>query len=194
MDLIVQRANQQELYIPYLQTFKFSSFKLSSLLLKTIRPKNTDCKLHIAEISYLPKVKTSTSSGCHHPKGSYLNPMRFPWIHFPREKLAALNSQMMKKLFDVDDDVGTSTITDLSVPSEDEEEEVKSNNVGNMPLISFLNSLDFILMGKDSKNGSNIKTWMIWNPLTNRMRNVWQLENSLHLILRTHGIKVTQNS
>ena len=33
------------------------------------------------------------------------------------------------KLFDVDDDVGTSTITDLSLPSEDEEEEIKSNNV-----------------------------------------------------------------
>ena len=33
------------------------------------------------------------------------------------------------KLFDEDDDVGISTITDLSLPSEDEEEEVKSNNV-----------------------------------------------------------------
>ena len=32
-------------------------------------------------------------------------------------------------MFDVDDDVGTSTIPDLSVPSEDGEEEVKSNNV-----------------------------------------------------------------
>ena len=33
------------------------------------------------------------------------------------------------KLFDEDDDVGTSTIPDLSLPSEDEEEEVKSNKV-----------------------------------------------------------------
>ena len=32
-------------------------------------------------------------------------------------------------MFDVDDDVGTSAIADLSVPSEDEEEEVQSNNV-----------------------------------------------------------------
>ena len=32
-------------------------------------------------------------------------------------------------MFDVDDDVGTSTIPDLSVTSEDEEEAVKSNNV-----------------------------------------------------------------
>ena len=32
------------------------------------------------------------------------------------------------KLFDEEDDVGTSTIPDLSLPSEDEEE-VKSNNV-----------------------------------------------------------------
>ena len=30
---------------------------------------------------------------------------------------------------DEDDDVGTSTIPNLSLPSEDEEEEVKSNNV-----------------------------------------------------------------
>ena len=33
------------------------------------------------------------------------------------------------KLLDVDDDVGTSTIPDLSVPSEDEEEEVISKYV-----------------------------------------------------------------
>ena len=33
------------------------------------------------------------------------------------------------KLFDVDDNVGTSTIPDLSVPSEDKEEEVISNNL-----------------------------------------------------------------
>ena len=33
------------------------------------------------------------------------------------------------KLFDEEDDVGTSTIPDLSLPSEDEEEEVKSSNV-----------------------------------------------------------------
>ena len=33
------------------------------------------------------------------------------------------------KLFDEEDDVGTSTIPDLFLPSEDEEEEVKSNNV-----------------------------------------------------------------
>ena len=32
-------------------------------------------------------------------------------------------------LFDEEDDVGTSTIHDLSLPSEDVEEEVKSNNV-----------------------------------------------------------------
>ena len=32
-------------------------------------------------------------------------------------------------MFDVDDDVGTSTIADLSVSSEDEEEKAKSNNV-----------------------------------------------------------------
>ena len=57
------------------------------------------------------------------------------------------------KLFDVDDDVGTSTITDLSLPSEDEEAEVKSTMFGKMPLISYLNFLHFILMGEASENG-----------------------------------------
>ena len=33
------------------------------------------------------------------------------------------------KLFDADDDVATSTIADLSVPSRDEEKVVKPNNV-----------------------------------------------------------------
>ena len=33
------------------------------------------------------------------------------------------------KLFDEEDDAGTSTIPDLSLPSEDEEREVKSNKV-----------------------------------------------------------------
>ena len=41
----------------------------------------------------------------------------------------SLNSQTMKTNFDEEDDVGTSTIPDLSLPSKDEEEEVKSSNV-----------------------------------------------------------------
>ena len=77
------------------------------------------------------------------------------------------------KLFDVDDDVGTSTIADLSVPSEDDEE-VKSNNIfGIMPLISYLNFLHFTLMEKPSENGSKIKTWMMCDRITNGMRNTW---------------------
>ena len=73
------------------------------------------------------------------------------------------------KLFHVDDDVGTSTIPDLSVPSEDEEEEVKSNNIWEHAID--MKSLLFILIGKASGNGSNIKTWMMWNHSTNGMRN-----------------------
>ena len=38
------------------------------------------------------------------------------------------------KLFDEEDDVGTFTIPDLSLPSEDEEEEVKCNNVWEYPI------------------------------------------------------------
>ena len=44
-------ANQQELYIPYLQTSKFYKFKLSSLFFETIRPKDREYKLHATNIS-----------------------------------------------------------------------------------------------------------------------------------------------
>ena len=43
-----------------------------------------------------------------------------PVIELPNEE---------NKLFDGEDEVGTSTIPDLSLPSEDEEKEAKSNNV-----------------------------------------------------------------
>ena len=101
-------------------------------------------------------VETSTSSGCHHPKRSYSSPKRFHWIH-PKETPNIELPNDATKLFDVDDDVGTSTIADLSVPSEDEEEEVKSNNVWNIPLLSYLNFLHFTLIGKPQKMGQTSK-------------------------------------
>ena len=57
------------------------------------------------------------------PKEVSLDPsikVETPIIELPNDE---------NKLFDEEDDVGTSTITDLSLPSEDEEEEVKSNNI-----------------------------------------------------------------
>ena len=57
-------------------------------------------------------------------------------------------------LFDEDDDVRTSTIPDLSLPSEDEEEEAKSNDV--RLLTPYINFLHFILKEKVSENRSNI--------------------------------------
>ena len=51
------------------------------------------------------------------------------------------------KLFNEEDDVGTSTICDLSAPSEEEEEAM----FGNMPLISYSNALHFIMMVKSQK-------------------------------------------
>ena len=65
------------------------------------------------------------------------------------------------KLFDEEDDVGTSAIPNLSLPSEDEEEEVNSNNVCNMLLMSYSNSPHSILKGKASENGSSIKIWKL---------------------------------
>ena len=43
------------------------------------------------------------------------------------------------KLFDVDDDVGTSTIPDLSVPMKMKKKKSNPTMFGNMPLISYLN-------------------------------------------------------
>ena len=65
------------------------------------------------------------------------------------------------KLFDVDDDVGTSAIADRSVPSKMKRKKKNPTMFGNMLLISYSNFLHFTLMGKASENGSNIKTWMI---------------------------------
>ena len=98
------------------------------------------------------------------------------------------------KLFDVDDDIRTSTIADLSCPVKMKSKKSDPTMFGNMPLISYLNFLHFTLMGKASENGSDIKPWMIWESFTNEIRNIWQLENFLYPVLRTHEIKVTQNS
>ena len=61
------------------------------------------------------------------------------------------------RLFDVDDDVGTSTIADLSVHSEDKEEKSNPTMFGNMPLISNSNFLHFTLMEKPQKMGQTSK-------------------------------------
>ena len=97
------------------------------------------------------------------------------------------------KLFDIDDDVGTSTIPDLSVPSEDEEE-VISNNIWEHAIGILFKLSPLHPDSRSLKNGLNNKIWMPWSCFTNGMRYVWQLEIFLHLILRTHGIKATQNS
>ena len=97
-------------------------------------------------------------------------------------------------MFEVDDDVGTCIIADLSVPSEEEEEEVKSNNVWKHAIDMLFKLSPLHPDGKNSVNGSIIKPWMIWGSFTNGTRNILLLENFLHPTLRTHGIKLTQIS
>ena len=74
------------------------------------------------------------------------------------------------KLFDEGDDVGTSTIPDLSLPSEDEEEEVKSNNVWEYAIDVLFKLSPLHLQGNVSESGSNIKTWRVWNSFSNGMK------------------------
>ena len=58
------------------------------------------------------------------------------------------------KLFDVDNDVGTSTIADLSVPSADEEEEVKSNN-------AWENTIDILFkLSPLHPDGTSLRKWI----------------------------------
>ena len=86
------------------------------------------------------------------------------------------------KLFDVDDDIGTSTIPDLSVPSEDEEEEVIYNNVWEHAIDILFKLSPLHPDGKASENELNIKIWMTWRCFTNGMRSTHQLVNFLPLI------------
>ena len=64
-------------------------------------------------------------------KKKSFNPKEVSLVSPPKEETTNIElPNDENNLFDVDDDVGTSTIADLAVPSEDEaEEEVKSNNV-----------------------------------------------------------------
>ena len=62
------------------------------------------------------------------------------------------------KLFDEDDDVGTSSIPDSSLPSEDEEEEAKYNNVLEYAIDVLYKLSPLHPEGNVSERGSNIKT------------------------------------
>ena len=100
-------------------------------IFKTKRPKNREYTPHTPSITFLPKVKISISSGCHHPKRKLLTLKEVSLDSSLKEE--APNIELPNdenKLFDVDDDAGISTIPDLSVPSKDEEEEVISNILG----------------------------------------------------------------
>ena len=109
-------------------------------------------------------------------------------------KEEAPNTELPNKLLDVDDDVGTSTIPDLSLPSKDEEEEVISN-------IIWEHTIDILFklspLHPDAKslrkwvkhqNMDDMEMFYQWDEKTN------QLVNFLPLIWRIHWIKVTQNS
>ena len=77
------------------------------------------------------------------------------------------------KMFDVDDDVGTSTIADLSVPSEVEEEEVKSNNV-------WEHAIDILFkLSPLHPDGKSLRKWVKHQNVDDMeqfyqwMRNIW---------------------
>ena len=75
-----------------------------------------------------------------------------------------------KKLFDEDDDVWTSSIPNSSLPSEDEEEEAKYNNVLEYAFDVLYKLSPLQPEGKVSERVSNIKTLRLWNIFPNRMK------------------------
>ena len=74
------------------------------------------------------------------------------------------------KLFDEEDDVGTSTIPDLSIPSENAEEEVKSNTVWEYAINVLFQLSPLHAEGKNLRNGSYTKIWIPGNKFSNGMK------------------------
>ena len=98
------------------------------------------------------------------PKEVSLDPslkVETPTVELPNDE---------NKLFDEDDDVGTSTIPDLSLPIEDEEEEVKSNNVSEYAIDVLFKLPPLHSEGKVSESGLYTKKWKLWNNYTNGMK------------------------
>ena len=93
-------------------------------------------------------------------------------------------------MFDEEDDVGNSTIPDLSLPSEDEEEEVKSNNVWEYAsdVLSKLSPLH--------PEEKSLRKWVNYQEMET-MEQFYKsneiditIGEPIHPILRIHGIKV----
>ena len=110
-------------YIPYLQTFKLSS----SVFRKRQTQEQRVQTLYSHHLSPSPGedkhifMMTPSKKKLPKPKEVSLDPSikdETPIIELPNDE---------SKLFDKEDDVGTSAIPDLSLPSEDEEENIKSN-------------------------------------------------------------------
>ena len=75
------------------------------------------------------------------------------------------------KLFDEEDDVGTSTIPDLPLPSEDEEEETKPNNVWEYAINDLFKLSPLHAEGKSlrkwvkTQDMENIEQFFQWNEV-----------------------------
>ena len=73
------------------------------------------------------------------------------------------------KLFDEEDDVGNSTIPDLSLPSEDEEEECNPNSVWKYAINDLFQLSPLHAEGKSMQNLVRFKVWRTWKHFMNGM-------------------------
>ena len=160
MDHVVQWAHQQELTYLIFKLSIFRSFTLSSLLFK--KRLTQEQRVQTLYSYYLLPSQgkdryifrmTPSKYMSFKPKEVSLDPsfkVETPTVELPNDG---------NKLFDEDVDVGTTTIPDLSLPSEDEDEEVKSSNVWEYAIDVLFKLSPIHCQGNASENGSNIKTW-----------------------------------
>ena len=183
MDLVVQRGNQQELYIPYLQTFNFFQVSSYQVYYKT----QLDPRTEIANFIMLRSLTSPRLSQLHlqdatiqkeitKPKEVSLDPPlkdETPNIELPNNE---------NILFDADDDVGTPTFPDLSVPSADEEEEVKFKfNNAWVHAIDILFKLAQLRPDQNNRNMSKSKSWTLQSSLLTLWMEKTQVNNQTEI-------------
>ena len=119
--------------------------------------------------------------------------METPIIELPNDE---------NKLFDEEDDVGTSTSPDLSLPSEDEEEKVKSNNVWEYAIYVLFKLSPLHPEGKSPRKWvkyqdmETMEQFYQWNenditigePYTSDLENSWDKSNLD--FLKTNSIRI----
>ena len=155
---------QQELNIPYLQVFIFK-FQLSSFKFSSLFSSKAYCPEAI--LPTLGAIMSPSKKKAAKPKD--VSPESNPPDELP--KFALPNDE--NKLFEKEDDVGLSTIHELSIANEEgEEEEVTPTKVWYHAIDTLFKLSTANVDRKVSENGFNTKVWTPWNNFMNGIRGI----------------------